>query len=210
MHASRGVLGRVGSGTLIVLLSALGAAATAAEPPGAETPEAAYGRFKQAFDAKDMAEVSRCLAPAGAAQIAMQLYFGAAVAAAMEAGDDEAKAKGAEERLDAILAEHGVAFTPEEAGAALQGGAMPASLLALADPGALVADLLAFATKAGLEQMGGEAPAMGELADLQIDGDTARATTSAGPIEFVRHEGRWFLGEKTLEGLGSGGAGAEE
>ncbi len=196
-------MGAIARRTLIASLAlvlAAGAAARADGPPGGATPEAVYARLQGAVEAKDLAELSRCVAPADAAEMILGLYVGSQLAVAFGSGDDAAKAKAGEAKLEEILAAHGVEVKPEEVGVAMQGGAMPESLLALADPGALLADLEAFGTEMGLEQKDGEGPAhLGELSGVEIDGDTAHGTTSDGTVEFMRHGGRWYMAEGAFE-----------
>lgn len=204
MNAPRGIT--TGIVTACLTLSASGMAG-AAEPPGGATPEELYGRFRQAVEAEDLVELSRCLSSADAAEIVMGSYVAASMGVAFKSPDDKAAAEAGEARLDGILRQHGVELGPDDLPTALQGGPMPANVMALADPGALVADLTAFATELGLEpHTTGPMPAFGDLADLEIEGDMAQATTNEGPIRFVRRDGRWFLGEGALKETGSSGA----
>ncbi len=198
MPATRAIARRTLTASLALALAG-GAAARAGEPTGGETPEAVYGRLQQAVEAKDLAEMSRCVAPADAAEMILGLYVGAQIAVAFESGDDAEKAKAGEAKLEAIMADHGVQVTTDELGVAMQGGAMPASLVALDDPGALLADLEAFGTEMGLEQ-NDESPARLEaLGAVENDGDLAHGTTSAGPVEFMRHGGRWYMAEGAFD-----------
>jgi hypothetical protein len=129
--------------------------------------------------------------------------------AAMEAQKATAAAEVAalQAKYEAILTKYGVDKLMEEDSEppAEPGPAAAGKLLADVDQVGLVSDLMKFMREAFPEEAGEEEPMdvpMGELTDLQIDGDVASATIGDEPAHFVRIDGRWYAATEPPGGEG--------
>jgi len=143
------------------------------------------------------------------AQMGGELVGGMGEAFAVEEESAEAKAErerqqaeaekvGAElqERLEAVFAKYGVDETMGD-GMEVDDEAGPEALVAAldgVDQPALIGELLGIMSSLG---DGGEddmtSMPMGELENLEIEGDRATGTVNSEPAEFVRIDGRWYF-----------------
>ncbi len=163
------------------------AAAAAAGSSGAAcaTPQAAYAAFKKAALAQDWGTAAGLLSDESQDMLAASMMLGASF---MTMGTPEK-----EKSLEKLLARHGMNLDDEPQGPANGPGDLVAEVK---DKQAFIRDISAWIAKHGDDE-GMPLASLGELSNLETDGDhaTATADTENGPqpIEFVNNGGSWRL-----------------
>ncbi len=163
-----------------IMFASSGCGSGEESPPTYSTPQAAYDAFSSAAEQGDWKGAAMTLTPE--AQDAMCVIL--LIPAGMMAAFDEEAGK----ELEAIMEKHGLsddAMAPS------------AESLPVKDKPAFIGDVASWLTKQGSETADMGMPE-GDLADVQIDGDTATANIDGEPIAFRKINGSWLI---HLDGL---------
>jgi|GEM_PF-3239214 len=140
-----------------------------------ESPQAAYDAFSKAGQDGDWKALAAALTPESQEAMAAMLLLPAGMAAAFN--------ESAGEELEQILERH------ELSGDALEGGA---SNLPVKDKPAFIADVAEWLMRQGGDSSDLGIP-LGDLADVEIKGDSATASIGGEPISFRRMDGGWLV-----------------
>lgn len=173
-----------------------------AEPVKYDSPEAVFAAAKAAAEAKDYAALVKTIEPKSRRDMAVGLIV---VLGFVTFGDPSLKPE-----VEALVAKHGL---PDEKGMKKIKGSNRVKMKKLGDmienPSALVVDAMQLFEKAVENQKAkgkkkgrvsnpGNGIAFGELVDLKVNGDKAKAKMKpekgkAKKIDFVKVEDSWYL-----------------
>lgn len=205
---------RMALGSLLVLALAAAPLTARNVEYGAATPQELIQRLEKAAKSDDLAEMVRCMEPAGRQAMAamitlmpiMMMAFGG-MAGAMADGVSEAVTGESQEAavkveqemaalkqdFTALLAKYNIGDPFDE-----EADFDAETALAAIDHGAYVADVLAFLTERFPGESGSQKPMpfQGEdfaITELTVNGDHAVARAGDEFAEMIRIDGRWYL-----------------
>lgn len=207
---------------LLTVPASLPAMPTAAELPGADSPQAVTAKMQTASAAGDHGAVMNLVEPATRRRLAAARIWGAYLLisiaetnaaanasiaaqesyftaeeradAAQESGKEAKRAAELRQRLASVLSGFGITMdlAPATPVKDIPGGEALEALVENVDQGKLIAALDAFQATIHPPLPRPETQTLPEVTDYRIAGDSATARTGDRVLDFVRVDGRWY------------------